>query len=54
MHMICGCDADFDYWAEVTVFSNYVCLTLCNPVDCSTSDFPVLHYLPEFAQTHVH
>ena len=24
------------------------------PMDCSTPDFPVLHYLPEFAQTHVH
>ena len=22
--------------------------------NCSTPDFPVLHYLPEFAQTHVH
>ena len=21
---------------------------------CSTPDFPVLHYLPEFAQSHVH
>ena len=30
------------------------CLTLCNPTDCSTPGFPVLHYLPEFAQTHVH
>ena len=30
------------------------CSTLCNPVDCSTSGFPVLHHLPEFAQTHVH
>ena len=30
------------------------CLTLCNPMDCSTPGFPVLHYLPEFAQTHVH
>ena len=29
-------------------------LTLCNPMDCSTSDFPVLHYLPEFAQSHDH
>ena len=28
------------------------CLTLCNPMDCSTSGFPVLHYLLEFAQTH--
>ena len=24
--------------------------TLCNPMDCSTPDFPVLHHLPEFAQ----
>ena len=23
-------------------------------MDCSTVDFPVFHYLPEFAQTHVH
>ena len=23
-------------------------------MDCSMSSFPVLHYLPEFAQTHVH
>ena len=29
------------------------CLTLCNPMDCSTPGFPVLHYLPEFAQTHI-
>ena len=26
---------------------------LCNPMDCSTPGFPVLHHLPEFAQTHV-
>ena len=30
------------------------CLTLCNPMDCSTPGFPVLYYLPEFAQTQVH
>ena len=29
------------------------CLTLCDPVDCSMPGFPVLHYLMEFAQTHV-
>ena len=29
-------------------------LTLCDAMDCSTPGFPVLHYLPEFAQTHVH
>ena len=28
--------------------------TLCDPMDCSTSGFPVLHYLSEFAHTHVH
>ena len=27
---------------------------LCDLMDCSTAGFPVLHYLPEFAQTHVH
>ena len=27
---------------------------LCDPMDCSTPGFPVLLYLPEFAQTHVH
>ena len=28
--------------------------TVCDPMDCSTPGFPVLHHLPEFAQTHVH
>ena len=31
-----------------------LCLTLCNPMDCSTPGFPVLHYLLEFTQTRVH
>ena len=26
---------------------------LCDPMDCSTPGFPVLHHLPGFAQTHV-
>ena len=30
------------------------CPTFCNPMDCSTPGFPVLHHLPELAQTHVH
>ena len=29
------------------------CLTLCDPIDCSTPGFPVLHYLWEFAQIRV-
>ena len=31
-----------------------LCLTLCDPMDCSMPGSPILHYLPEFAQTHVH
>ena len=30
------------------------CLTLCNPMNCSTPGLPVHHKLPEFTQTHVH
>ena len=29
-------------------------VTVCNPMDCSMPGFPILHHLPEFAQTHVH
>ena len=29
-------------------------LILCNPMNCSMPDFPVLHHLPEFVQTLVH
>ena len=31
-----------------------LCLTLCDPMNCSTPDFPVLHYLLVFAQIHIH
>ena len=30
------------------------CLTLWDPMDYSMPCLPVLHYLPEFAQGHVH
>ena len=30
------------------------CIWLCDLMDCSMPGFPSLHYLPEFAQTHVH
>ena len=30
------------------------CPTLCDLMDFSTPGFPVLHYHPEFAQTHIH
>ena len=31
-----------------------LCLTFCDPMDSSMPGFPVLHYLPEFDQTHFH
>ena len=31
-----------------------LCLTLGNPMNCSTPGLPVHHQLPEFTQTHVH
>ena len=37
-------------WCSVTKS----CPTLCDPMDCRKPGFPVLHCLPEFAQTHVH
>ena len=30
------------------------CLTLCDPMNCSTPGLPVHHQLPEFTETHVH
>ena len=30
------------------------CLTLCDPINCSTTGFPVYHQLLEITQTHVH
>ena len=30
------------------------CPTLCDPMDCSTPGFPVLHHLPEISQVHVY
>ena len=30
------------------------CLTLCDPMDCSTLGLPVYHQFPELTQTHVH
>ena len=31
-----------------------LCLTLCDPMNCSTPGLPVHHQLPQFTQTHVH
>ena len=55
------------HWAEGCPRNQPLCLTcvyccsvaksrptLCDPMSCSMPDFRVLHYLPEFAQIHVH
>ena len=31
-----------------------LCLTLCDPMDCSMPGLPIYHQLLEFTQTHVH
>ena len=31
-----------------------LCWTLCDPMDCSTSSFPIHHQLQKLTQTHVH
>ena len=53
-------DVDIYLWGAVYFivdqFSSVTqsCLTLCNPVDCSTSGLPVHHQLPELTQIHIH
>ena len=46
----------FFYFAlfGVAVVFQALCLTLCDPMDCSTLGFSVLKCLLEFAQIHVH
>ena len=39
---------------SLLLFRRSVMPLLCNPMDCSTPVFPVLHYLSELAQIHVH
>ena len=48
--------AIFGIISEGQMFSSVaqLCLTLCDPMDCSTPGFPVHHQLLEFTQTHVH
>ena len=36
------------------LFTGSVVSAPCDPMDCSTPVFPVLHYVLEFAQTRVH
>ena len=51
---------DFNLYFSLLLLLCHYCLvtnscpTLCDPMDCSTPGSWVLHYLPEFAWTHVH
>ena len=52
-----GRDPTFhDFSSHTNPFSSVAqsCLTLCDPMDCSTPGFTVYHQLPELAQTHIH
>ena len=46
------CLAHSKCYIRILLFTQ-LCLTLFNPMDCSTPGFPV-HHLLELAQTHVH
>ena len=51
---VCVCVCVYIY---IYIYSRSVaqsCLSLCDPMDCSMPGFPILPYLLEFAQTHVH
>ena len=46
-------DSQLQRWSVSQAFSPYH-VRLCNPIKCITPGFPILHYLTEFAETHVH
>ena len=45
---------NFVLYSPLLLLPSISCMTLCDPMDCSTPGFPVLHYLLEFSQSHVH
>ena len=59
IHVIAYMKMSFLLWLNNIPLYSYCSVaklypTLCNPMDCSMPGFPILHCLPEFAQTHVH
>ena len=46
--------ANFTVYLDTAFSSAQSCLTFCDPIDCSTPEFPAHHQLLEPAQTHVH
>ena len=43
----------YRWWEGCCCSAAQLCLSLCDPMDCSTPGFPILHHLLELAQTHV-
>ena len=58
--LMCSLSSNITYLNLLSFFLSYCCsvskmwLAICKPMGYSTPGFPVLHYLPELAQTHVH
>ena len=57
--MVCCQDSVIFIWKKCWCFGFVVVVrslshALCGLIDCSTPGFPLLHYLPELAQTHIH
>ena len=48
-----GCKYSF-FHVVVCCLVTKLCPTLCEPMDCSMPGSPVLHYLLDFAQIHIH
>ena len=48
------CQWTFDLFLYLIFVRSLSHVQLCDPMDCSTPGFPVLHHLLELAQTHVH
>ena len=53
-HLIYFCLINIKTYSLSIIVLTLSRLALCDPMDCSMPGFPVLHYLPKFAQTQVH
>ena len=53
MKMFVGCRCFKTLFIQFTSVAQS-CLTLFDPMNCSTPGLPVHHQLPEFTQTHIH
>ena len=53
-NFLCSCKSSFQDLLNCCCSVTKMYLILWKPMGCRTQGFPVLHYLPEFVQTHVH